>query len=379
MTKGFWRRCVASVTDFAHKYRFDPFLRTEVNVIVLQVAFAGFVLIVVASISSALYHDASSAVSQGISQALTPDATPAVVGNSVISDLRSMRSRTVMFAITAIIITVLIFTFIIIRVALTPTRRALESQKQFIGNVAHELRTPLSVSKTNIEVELLSPNIDDVLRKSLLDTVAELDRMSEIINNLLTLSSSVRPERMEFRNVDLGEIADTAIQKLRELANPKHLEIETRMSERRIVLGNATALEQVIMNLLKNSIQYTPRYGHILVTVEPVYPDFMEITVRDSGKGIARKDLFRIFEPYYRADLARTRADGGSGLGLTIVSELVKLHNGKITVRSTEGRGTTITILLPAGHDISPTTVGKQPDAASEIAVDYTHGLRRTP
>ena len=103
------------------------------------------------------------------------------------------------------------------------------------------------------------------------------------------------------------------------------------------------------------------------------YPDFMELTIRDSGIGIARKDLFRIFEPYYRTDSSRSRAKGGSGLGLAIVSELVKLHHGKITVRSIEHQGTTVVVLLPAGK-ISGigTGQGRGREHMSEVAVDFS-------
>ena len=376
MVGGYSKQFAGLVTGYAHKYRFDPFFRTQVNVVALQLTFAGFLLLVVGVIASTLYHDASTAVSEGISKSLSPNASFTSIGSTVVSDLSVMRSRTVIISAVTILCTTVVFTYIIMYVALTPTRKALESQKQFIGNVAHELRTPLSISKTNIEVALMEPTIEASLQESLISTVDELDRISEIINNLLTLSSSVRPERMEFRDVDLGEIVNTVVQKLRTLAEPKHLTIETKMGERRVVLGNSTALEQVLMNVLKNAIAYTPSEGNILISVEPIYPNFMELTVRDSGRGIARKNLFRIFEPYYRADPSRTRADGGSGLGLTIVSELVKLHHGKIAVRSAEGRGTTITILLPAGR---PDTDKKgRADVASEVSVDFTRGTRTT-
>ncbi len=148
------------------------------------------------------------------------------------------------------------------------------------------------------------------------------------------------------------------------------------MSERRVVWGNTTALEQIVMNVIKNAISYTSDRGRILVTIEPVHPDLIEFTVQDSGKGIARRDLFRIFEPYYRVDPSRKRGEGGSGLGLTIVSELVKLHNGKISVRSAEGRGTTVTVLIPAGKQElgAPGHTKKKDDSASEIAVDFSHG-----
>jgi len=377
--KGYWKQFVGLVTDSAHKYRYDPFFRSEVTIIVLQLAFAIFILLVVGIIATQLYHDASVAVTQGIRASLSANSTPSSVGSSVIADLGAMRSRTVTFATGAVIAVTVIFTYIIARIALMPTRNALESQKQFIGNVAHELRTPLAVSKTNLEVALMSPVMEESLKKSLKSTIEELDRISEIINNLLSLSASIRPERLEFRDVDLGIIVQGVMRKLKNLAESKHLEMEARMSERRAVLGNTTALEQIVMNIIKNAIVYTSSGGRVLITVEPVHPDFIEFTVQDSGKGIARKDLFRIFEPYYRADPSRRRGHAGSGLGLTIVSELVKVHNGRITVRSAEDRGTTVTILIPAGKMKVGAEGEKlhEEDNASEIAVDFSHGSRR--
>ena len=379
--RAYFKRFAASGIGFAHKYRFDPFFRTEVNIVALQLALSVFLLAVVGVIASQLYHDASAAVARGIADALQPNSTPASIGTSVTSDLASMRSRTVTVAGAAVVCITALFTYIIARLALSPTRNALASQKQFIGNVAHELRTPLSVIKTNMEVGLMAPSLAPEAKRTFEETIGELDRMSEIINNLLSLSAFTRPERVEFNDVDLGAVVESVMRKLRGLAEPKRLELEMRLSERRAVWGNATALEQIVMNIIKNAVLYSALGGRVSATLEPVYPDFMELRVRDSGRGIARKDLFRIFEPYYRGDPSRQRGgSGGSGLGLTIVSELVKLHNGKVTVRSAEGRGTTVTLLLPAGK----TTIGREMsaherDTASEIAVDYSHhnGHRR--
>lgn len=380
MISGYSKRFAASATGYAHKYRFDPFFRTEVNVIALQVAFALFFLGLVGITATRLYSDASSAVSQGISSALEPHSTPASIGNSVVAQLNYLRSQTVVLAMGAIVIVTVLFSYLVARMALSPVKHALESQKQFIGNVAHELRTPLSVIKTNTEVALMSAHVEEGLRTTLGSTVEELDRISEIINNLLSLSASIRPERLEFGDVDLGMVVQGVLQKLRGLTDPKHLEIEARISERKAAWGNTTALEQIVMNIIKNAVVYTRRGGRIIVTVEPVYPDFMELTVQDSGTGIARKDLFRIFEPYYRADPSRRREGSGSGLGLTIVSELVKLHNGKITVRSAQGRGTTVTVLLPAGrYGVGARDrTGPQHDNVSEVAVDFSHNGRRS-
>lgn len=315
-------------------------------------------------------------MSEAIQESIALESPASEIAGSVAKRLENLQANNVMTLSLIVIAVTIAAGYIVGRIVLAPTRSALESQKQFIANVAHELRTPLSNIKTNTEVALLDPDTREVTRKVFASTVEELDRISDILNNLLSLSASVRPERMRFRDEDLGPIIENSMRKLRELWEPKHLEMTARMSERRLVWGNAAALDQVVTNILKNAIMYTPRGGHIAITLEPVQPDFMELTVRDSGIGIARKDLFRIFEPFYRAERSRTRAKGGTGLGLPIVSELVRIHRGKITVRSIEGHGTIVTVLLPAGKQSPDATVvpEKTRENVSEIAVDFSSG-----
>lgn len=357
-----------------HKYRFDPFLRTEVHTIALFVFFSLLILIIIGVSSYYVYYDISSAMSEAITDSITEEASPAKIGESVITRLETLRFRNIVIISSIVVVLTTIAGYIIARVALTPTRNALGFQKQFIGNVAHELRTPLSNIKTTTEVALLDPATPVEARRLYKSTVEELNRISDIINNLLSLSASIRPERVEFQDEDLGSIVEGTMRNLRTLADKKQLEVTARMSERKLVWGNASALEQIVTNILKNAILYTPKGGHIAITVEPVYPDFIELTVRDSGIGIPRKDLFRVFEPYYRTDTSRNRARGGSGLGLTIVSELVKLHHGKITIRSIEGRGTTVAVLLPAGKQSPDMRAGpgSRRENMSEIEVDFS-------
>jgi signal transduction histidine kinase len=369
---GYSRRFAASATGFAHRRLQDPFFRTEASVVALQVLFALFLLAVVGIIAAQLYHDASAAVAQGIANALQPNSTPVSIGNTVITQLDYTRSRTVVFAAVAIFLITLLFTYVIARIALAPTRHALDSQKRFIGNIAHELRTPLSVIKTNTEVRLLDPTVTDAARSLHREVLEELDRISEIINNLLTLSSSIRPEHLEFSKVDLGPLIEKTLQQLHPLTERRHISVEVQMSDKRTVWGNTAALEQILMNVIKNAIQYSHKNGRIRIVVEPLYPDRMEIRIRDMGIGIEHGDLVHIFEPYYRTDPARARTHGGSGLGLTIVSELVKLHNGKITIRSQEGEGTTVVVILPARNGNGGTAGKEEAHGASEVAVDFS-------
>src|SRR3989338_3425176 len=327
------KRFAGSVTGFAGNYQFNPFFRTEVNIIGLQLTKLASLLIVIGVAATLLYRNVSIDVVTGAGSAFA---------------LHPSNEAIVMIAATAIITLAVVFSYVVTRMALAPVRGALDSQKQFIGNVAHELRTPISIIKINTEVALMSGDMNISLRETLLSTVEELDRTSEILNNLLSLSASIQSKR---------------------------LEIEVRMSEQRMVLANPVALEQIVMNIVKNAIVHTPRGGHIFVTAKPVHPNQMEFTVQDSGAGIPAKDLFRIFEPYYRGDPSRKRSEGGSGLGLTIVSELVKLHGGKIVVRSVEGESTTVSVLLPAGKQAphSNGVVKSQHENTSEIVVDFSH------
>ncbi len=372
MAKAYWRRFAESATVLLNNYRYDPFFRTESNVIGLQVAFGLVILGLVGTAYSLLYHDISVAIIQGIRDAVATNSL-GTVAPAIISNTDAIRSLNLIGLMGAIVIITVLFGYIIAHVTLAPARNALAAQKQFVGNVAHEIRTPLSVIKTNTEVALLGEHIAPDMRETLVSNIEELDRISEIINNLLSLSALVRPERIEFSAVDLSQIATDVVHKFSQLARRNEQQITVRKSPEAKVWGNATALAQIVGNLVKNAITYTPRGGHVRVTIEPAPYNHVELIVQDSGIGIARKDLFRIFEPFYRADPSRTKGSGGSGLGLAIVSELIKTHHGRITIRSAVGRGTTVSVLFPGA--LSKARVGSEADSRdtlNEIAVDFS-------
>lgn len=242
----------------------------------------------------------------------------------------------------------LVFGYIVARITLSPARSALQSQKRFVSDIAHELRTPLAVIKTNSEVALLDDIHSPEIRKIFKNNIDELDRVSVIINNLLTFNNLVHPEQVKFAPVNLGDVVDTSIKKLDELIKKKEINIQVNKIHPDTILGNVIALEQITINIIKNAINYNRNGGSVEVSVEPDYRGSIVLTVKDNGIGITQEDLAHIFEPFYRAERSRNRQAGSSsGLGLTIVSELVKLHHGKISVTSYMKRGTTVTIALP--------------------------------
>lgn len=258
-----------------------------------------------------------------------------------------MRTHEVAGIAFLLVCAALVFGYLVARLALTPARNALETQKRFIGNVAHELRTPLSVIKTNLEVQLLVSTLPKEIRAMYRENLLELDRISEIIDNLLTLNTLIAPGQMPFRIVDVERATLDMAKKLKPLVQDKPVRVRVDAPRERHAWGNPAAIEQIMMNLLKNALVHT-REGTVEVSMQADGAHWLAVQVSDTGSGIHQEDLPHIFEPFYRGNRARTRQAGSSGgLGLTIVNELVKLHRGHIEVHSVPRRGTKVTVTLP--------------------------------
>ena len=291
----------------------------------------------------------------------------------VLAELQAVRTRNIVELVAIIFATAMIFGYLVTRFALAPARNALAAQKRFIGDVAHELRTPLSVIRTNTEVRLFDAEVSREAREVHESNLEELDRISSLINNLLTLNAFLRPEQMPFGNVKLSKVARRALDRFDDLAHQRHVHTKLSAPRARPAWGNEAAIEQILMNLVKNAIQHTED-GEVRVSIGPSTAGALELSVADTGTGIREEDLLHIFEPFYRGDRARSRAGGaGSGLGLAIVNELVRLHRGRIRIQSAPGVGTRVTVTLPYGHPARAKAPPNAPGATSgEAAADFT-------
>ena len=335
--------------------------------ILLQVVFAALVVALVFVYFNYLYREISSAILEGLQAKIMSGKS--TYGNEILDAALQVKNRSFLaFSSIAVLVT-LIFSFIIARVALEPARNSLRSQKRFIGDIAHELRTPLSVIKTNSEVMLLDDASDPNVRKVVESNIEELDRASQIINNLLSLNALLRPDKMNFAAIDMSLVVEKAIKKVETLAKHKKVQIVSHLSGAHPVWGNSTALEQIALNILKNAVSYTGEGGSVTVSLENDLYRNTILTVKDTGVGIARKDLVHIFEPFFRAERSRNRERGSSGLGLTIVSELVKLHSGRITIQSIPHRGTTAMIVFPFNKEAFHEN---ESDLHNEISIDFS-------
>lgn len=233
---------------------------------------------------------------------------------------------------------------------LAPIRQILRAQKRFIADASHELRTPLSIMKTNSEVLLMDgDNINP--RDSigaLKSNIEEIDRMSKLIENLLRLSyyDNKTPE-IPLYPVNLSEIVKSIVDKAKTLAMTKTIRLTVTDADDGKILGNPTALEQLIINIVKNAILYTPEGGTVTVSVKNYDSSGVRFNVRDTGVGIDPKEIPSIFNPFYKTETSKSIYNGGSGLGLTIVKKIVDRHLGQISVESDIGKGTSVTVSFP--------------------------------
>ena len=231
----------------------------------------------------------------------------------------------------------------------TEQRRQEEQRKEFVANVSHELRTPL----TNVRsyAETLRDGGDDIPRElanSFLDIViSESDRMTHIVQDLLTLSrlDSGRTE-MCMARFDFNAAIASVVRSVELSARQHNHSLTTACEELPLVTGDRGRLEQVMMNILGNAIKYTPDGGKIHVSAR-ADDSFIYLDVADNGIGIPEADRDRIFERFYRVDKARSRESGGTGLGLSIAKEIVEKHGGRLAVIPKDEPGTTVRLTLP--------------------------------
>ena len=230
----------------------------------------------------------------------------------------------------------------------TAQRKNEEMRKEFVANVSHELRTPLTNVRSYAETLRDSEDIPRDVENGFLDIIiSETDRMTRIVQDLLTLSrlDSGRADLTMVR-FPLRESVDSVCRAVELEAQRHGHTLVRKYGELPMIMGDRSRLEQVIMNVVGNSIKYTPDGGTITVDAG-ISGKNVWIEVSDTGIGIPQQDRERIFDRFYRVDKARSRESGGTGLGLSIAREIVLRHNGTIALADHDGPGTTVRIVLP--------------------------------
>ncbi len=221
-------------------------------------------------------------------------------------------------------------------------------RKEFVADVSHELKTPLTSIKGFSET-LLEGDCDPETEKHFLGIINDnADRMEKLVQDLLILSRyDNKRNQNNVSQFDLGELAKKCSEKFAIEVQKKNQNMECFVTaDVPLVKADKDGIERVIINIISNSVKYTPDGGKISIYVGYVHNDAY-VKIKDTGIGIPKEDLDKIFERFYRVDKARSRKMGGTGLGLSIAKEIIEQNNGNIDVKSTLGKGTEVIIRIP--------------------------------
>jgi two-component system phosphate regulon sensor histidine kinase PhoR len=228
---------------------------------------------------------------------------------------------------------------------ITAIKKLENTRKDFVANVSHELKTPVTSLIGFTETLLDGAREDKELEDQFLHIMLhEGRRLQSLITDLLELSKIEREHFvLQWASVSLSDVLGSVLLILREKAEAKKIKLEHLQGDEGLIAGDAFRIRQIMINLISNAISYTPENGRVSIAIHERKSE-ADLVISDTGMGIEQDQIPRIFERFYRVDKARSRDSGGTGLGLAIVKHLVEAHDGKIHVTSVPGKGSTFTI-----------------------------------
>ena len=254
-----------------------------------------------------------------------------------------------------ILVLMLILSDVLARRSILPVDEAIRNQQQFIADASHELKTPLSVMLANLDIIGASP--DATVRETgkwLENTKQEAGRMSKLVNEMLFLARSDAAMDMHynFRLIDMADVVDEVILSTEALAYERNIRLESSVNGPAEIVGDHERLKQVVMILMENAAKYVDENGVIRVGLTSTPRRTVVLTVSNTGTPIPPDKAEHIFDRFFRVDEARTREQGGYGLGLSIAQKIVQKHNGEIGLDYSDENGTRFSVKLPHAQNL---------------------------
>ena len=236
-----------------------------------------------------------------------------------------------------------------------------ESRQEFVSNVSHELKTPMTSMKVLADSLVEQDNVPvEMYREFMMDIKNEVDRENQIITELLTLVRMDRKDsKLSIQETNVNEMVELILRRIRPIAQKRDIEL-TMVSMREVIAEiDEVKMTMVITNLVENAVKYNRDHGKVRVTINSDLYNFY-VSVEDTGVGIPEESLDKIYERFYRVDKSRSREVGGTGLGLSITKSIVLQHHGSIDVKSILGEGTKFTVTVPLSYVSRPTELRRQ-------------------
>lgn len=349
------KRLVASVIALRDRFSDDIYLATRIKIAICVVSFISIIIGTFLMMVSYVKN----VFALGVIKALLAALNTGKVDPTLLLESSQRADTALYFIIFTIVILAVLFGIIVSRLTLAPIKQAFQMQRRFISGIAHELRTPLSILRMNNEIARMENSRSANILALLDENISDIDMISEILNNLLLFDRILSAGSLKLEHASLKNIANHAARRLSSLAERKNIDISISGANIPLLHGSKTGLEQVFFNIIKNAVSYTQDGGSVKVFFEKPTTTEVQVRITDTGVGIPEKDLSHIFEPFYRSE--KTGKLSGMGIGLAIVYEIMKLHNGTIEVKSVEGKGTSFLLSFPIQEAHTMPTVTRFP------------------
>ena len=225
--------------------------------------------------------------------------------------------------------------------------QAFGQQRQFVADASHELRTPLTALQLTLDGVRMDPNATEEDYRQVADSAAEATtRMRRLVEDMLALAERDQPP--PHGRVALSSLAEAVAEEMEPLGALRGVTVSSDVPSTAVAVGDQLSLRRALTNLVENGIRYNRRGGQVAIEGAAAPPGHVAVAVRDDGIGIPAEALSHVFDRFYRVDKSRSRAEGGSGLGLSIVAKIAREHGGRIEVESEVGRGSRFVLTLPA-------------------------------
>ena len=334
-----YKQFVELVTKWEIKNRIDEFFEARIGLTLYYLITA---IVILGGTSIITYN----AILTNLTESIMDRRFDPIISQLILNDARTILLNRFLTIDSLIILSTVIVGFLLTNKTLKPIKANMLKQKRFIADASHELRTPTAVIISGLEVALNNKKLDfSLAKKTLESTLEEMREFAELSNTLLDISKyNMSEEKIKYEKIRIDEKIEDITEKNKVLAKIKNINIETKIESPATVFGNRIELNRVFYNVLDNAIKFTPNDGSIKVNGEIRLNKYV-ITVNNSDSFIPKEAIGKIFDPFFRADGARSTK--GAGLGLTLSKKIIENHNGAISVKSQENKGTSVIISLP--------------------------------